>query len=92
MYDTAGGQPPKKKKRRLIWLWVLLGLLALGAAGTATVWVLFEDKIRSVMGWELPIDYTGDGNGTQVDVVISEGDIGEDVALNPSRRWRHDDV
>ena len=80
MYDSPGGQPPKKRKRRLIWLWVLLGLLALGAAGTATAWVLFEDKIRDVMGWELPIDYTGTGNGTEVNVVIKAGDIGEDVA------------
>jgi UPF0755 protein len=80
MYDAGNGQPPRKKKRRLIWLWVLLGLLALGAAGSATAWVLFEDKIRQVMGWELPIDYTGTGNGTEVDVVIKAGDIGEDVA------------
>ena len=80
MYDSGGNQPPRKKKRRLIWLWVLLGVLALGVAGTATAWVLFEDKIRSVMGWELPIDYTGTGNGTEIDVVIKAGDIGEDVA------------
>ena len=80
LYDAGNGQPPRKKKRRLIWLWVLLGLLGLGAAGTATAWVLFEDKIRQVMGWELPIDYTGTGNGTEVDVVIKAGDIGEDVA------------
>jgi UPF0755 protein len=80
MYDSPSGQPPRKKKRRLVWLWVLLGLLALGAGGAAGAWVLFEDKIRSVMGWELPIDYTGTGNGTEVDVVINSGDIGEDVA------------
>lgn len=79
-YDAPGGQPPKKRKRRLVWLWVLLGLLALGVAGAATVWVLFEDQVRSVMGWELPIDYEGDGNGTKVEVVIKAGDIGEDVA------------
>lgn len=80
MYESGGGQPPKKRKRRLVWLWVLLGVLALGAGGAATAWVLFEDKIRDVMGWELPIDYTGDGNGTEVEVVINAGDIGEDVA------------
>ena len=85
MYDAPGGQPPRnqrpqKRKRRLVWLWVLLGLLGLGAAGSATAWVLFEDKIRDVMGWELPIDYTGTGNGTEVNVVIKSGDIGEDVA------------
>jgi septal ring factor EnvC (AmiA/AmiB activator) len=31
LYDSGSGQPPRKKKRRLVWLWVLLGLLALGA-------------------------------------------------------------
>ena len=78
-YSSGGGKPPKKK-RRLIWLWVLLGVLALGAAGTYGVWYFFEDKVRAVMGWELPIDYTGTGNGTEVTVVINAGDIGEDVA------------
>jgi UPF0755 protein len=32
------------------------------------------------MGWELPTDYEGSGNGEAVDVVIKSGDIGEDIA------------
>jgi UPF0755 protein len=36
--------------------------------------------VRQVMGWELPIDYEGDGNGEAVDIVISQGDIGKDIA------------
>jgi UPF0755 protein len=32
------------------------------------------------MGWQLPIDYEGDGNGTEVQVVIKAGDFGLDIA------------
>jgi UPF0755 protein len=80
LYDTGGNEPPKKRKRRLTWLWVLITVLVIGAAGAYGVWYFFEDKVRAVMGWELPIDYTGTGNGTKVDIVIKSGDIGEDVA------------
>jgi UPF0755 protein len=74
------GAPPQKRKRRLGWLWALLIVLALGAGAAGGVWVLFEDKVRQVMGWELPIDYTGTGNGEEALVVIKSGDIGSDIA------------
>jgi UPF0755 protein len=74
------GAPPKKRKRRLGWLWALLVVLALGAGAAGGVWVLFEDKVRAVMGWELPIDYTTTGNGEEALVVIKSGDIGSDIA------------
>lgn len=80
MYDSGGPNTPPKKKRRLGWLWVLLSVLVIAAIGAGAVWVLYEDKVREVLGWELPIDYEGDGNGTPVEVVINAGDIGEDVA------------
>ena len=75
-----GGRPPLKKKRRLGWLWALLIVIVLIAAGGVTGWVLFEPQIRHVLGWEAPIDYTTTGNGTKVTVVIQSGDIGSDVA------------
>jgi UPF0755 protein len=71
---------PPRKKRRLGWLWALLTVFVLLIGAGTTGWFLFEDKIRHVLGWEAPIDYTTDGNGTKVTVVIQSGDIGGDVA------------
>ena len=59
---------------------MLIALLAVGIGGAATVWVLYEDKVREVLGWELPNDYEGTGNGVEVTIVIQSGDIGSDVA------------
>jgi UPF0755 protein len=91
---AAGGTPPRrpgrsrrgeydgipKRKRRLGWLWALLTLIVLGAGAAAFVWVNFEPQVRQVLGIELPIDYEGTGNGEAVDIVIKDGDIGEDIA------------
>ena len=80
MYDSGGASTPPKKKRHLGWLWALIAVLVVGAGGAAAVWVLFEDQVREVLGWQLPTDYEGTGNGTAVEVVITSGDIGEDIA------------
>lgn len=77
---SSGSTPPPKKKRRLGWLWALLIILAIGAGGAFAAWTMFETQIREVMGWQIPIDYEGDGNGTEVQVVIKEGDFGLDIA------------
>ena len=75
----SDGRPPRRK-RRLGWLWALLVIIAIGAGGAAAVWIGFEDQVRMVLGIELPTDYEGDGNGEAATVVISAGDIGEDIA------------
>ncbi|MEP6842757.1 MAG: endolytic transglycosylase MltG [Pseudolysinimonas sp.] len=80
MSRRSARPPAKKKKRRLGWLWALLIVFVLIAAGGVTGWVLFGPQIRHVLGWEAPIDYTTTGNGTKVTVVIQSGDIGSDVA------------
>ena len=81
-FATVSGAdgPPPRKKRRLGWLWALLILVVLGGGTVAAVWIGFETQVRAVMGWELPTDYEGEGNGEAADVVIASGDIGEDVA------------
>ena len=61
-------------------------VFALIAVGGVYAWTNYEDKIREVLGWELPNDYTGDGNGVEAIVVIQAGDIGGDVAQDSSRR------
>jgi UPF0755 protein len=73
---------PRKRKRRFVWLWVLLGLFVVGAGAAATVWVMYEDQVRSVLGIELPNDYEGTGNGEPVTITIVEGEIGSDIATN----------
>jgi UPF0755 protein len=70
---------PRRRKRRLTWLWVLLTVVALVAAGGAVVWTNFQPQIRHVMGWEAPVDYVGSGSG-EVVVTIKNGQIGSDVA------------
>lgn len=77
----SGTTPPKKRRRgRTALVIVLVAVLALVGGGAATAWILFEEQVREVMGWELPIDYAGDGNGVEVDVTISSGQIGSDIA------------
>lgn len=79
---SRGGDSPPRRRRR--WPWVLLGvfslLLGIGAAGAWWVWTNYEDQVREVLGWELPNDYEGSGNGTEVLVTIYSGEIGSDVA------------
>ena len=72
--------PPVKRRRSLAPLWALLAFLVVAAGTTAAVWVVFEDQVRAVLGWELPTDYEGTGNGEAVVVTISAGQIGADVA------------
>ena len=79
-FRGSDGEPPKKRKRRLGWLWALLTILVIGAVGSVGVWHFFEPQVRKVLGWELPIDYTTSGNGTEALVVIKAGDIGSDIA------------
>jgi UPF0755 protein len=75
----SDGRPPRKR-RRLGWLWVLLAFVVVVGGGAYFVWNQYEDQIRTLMGWELPYDYTGEGNGTDVSVVIAQGDTGTDIA------------
>jgi UPF0755 protein len=72
---------PKKKRRGLIAVAIILvSVLALGSGAAAFVWINYETKVRELLGWELPNDYAGTGNGKEVIVTIAANDIGEDVA------------
>lgn len=71
---------PNRGGSALAWLGVLVVLLGLGAGAVSFVWLNFEDQVRSVLGWELPIDYEGDGNGEPVVMTIVSGDVGADIA------------
>ncbi len=79
-FRAAGGDQPPKKRRRLTWLWVLLVILGLGGGAAFGAWTMFEPQIRKVLGWELPIDYEGTGNGEVVEIAIVSGDTGSDIS------------
>jgi UPF0755 protein len=78
-----GGYGKPKKKRSLLWLKITLPIvLVLGAVGgvAAFAWLNYEEQVRELLGWQLPTDYEGTGNGEEVIVTVRSGDIGEDVA------------
>ncbi|TXK17828.1 endolytic transglycosylase MltG [Homoserinibacter sp. GY 40078] len=77
---TPGSRKRKRRSRGFGWIIALVVVVALVAGAGTTVWIMFEDRIREVLGIAPPIDYSGDGNGTEVVVVIEPGDIGSDVA------------
>jgi UPF0755 protein len=77
----GSGGPGRKKSRRWIgWLVAVVAVFSLVGGAGAWAWINHEDKVREILGWELPNDYTTDGNGVAAIVVIQSGDIGADVA------------
>ncbi|MGX5680380.1 endolytic transglycosylase MltG [Schumannella luteola] len=81
--STGPGYPKPRKKRNLLWLKITLPIvIILGGIGGAAAfaWFNYEDQVRELLGWELPNDYEGTGNGEEVIVTIQSGDIGADVA------------
>ena len=78
--SSAPDQAKRTRRRRrrtvLVIALVLVGALGIGAAG---IFFTFEDRIRSVLGWEGPIDYEGEGTGKVV-VTITDGLVGGDIA------------
>jgi UPF0755 protein len=77
--EARGGPLRPRKKGWIIALCVVVVLLGGAAAGTSWAWANYEDQIRKVMGWELPIDYEGPGHG-EATVVIKSGDGGEAIS------------
>lgn len=81
--DREPRDPRPKKKRSLLWLKITLPIaILLGAVGGvgAFAWLNYEEQVREVLGWQLPTDYEGTGNGEEVIVTVNSGDIGSDIA------------
>ena len=77
---AGGGGGKKRSKRWIGWLVAVTTVFAMVAGAGIWAWTNHEDKVREVLGWEIPNDYSGSGNGTEAVVVIQSGDIGGDVA------------
>lgn len=77
----GGGYPPREKRSRRGLIALIVSVVVVGAiAGCGTfIWTSYEPQIRKVLGWEEPNDYEGTGT-SDVTVMITEGDIGEDIA------------
>ncbi|MBH0115547.1 endolytic transglycosylase MltG [Salinibacterium sp. NG253] len=79
--SDSSGEPPRKKRRWGLIIGLPLLIIALLGAGVAAyAWVNYEDKIREVLGWEIPNDFEGSGNGEEVIITVNSGDIGSDIA------------
>lgn len=76
--DEAAHGGGRKKKRR-VGGWIALAVVVIlvgGVAGTGVwVWNTYQDKIRSIMGWEEPKDYEDGLAHGEALVTISDGDI-----------------
>ncbi len=79
-YDSDRGGPKKRRGRGwIIALAILLVILGGAAGGAAWAWTNYEDQVRKVMGWEIPIDYEGGGHG-EASIIIRSGDGGAEIA------------
>lgn len=79
----SGSRRPAKRRRggaAIAWVISVVVILGLLTAGGVFVWNNYGDRIQDVLGIAPPIDYTGEGNGEEIVVVIEPGDIGSDVA------------
>jgi UPF0755 protein len=75
---------PPPRRRSVRWLaWFLPLVIVLGGIGAGGWWAWsnHEDKIREILGWEIPNDYTTTGNGVEVVITILPGQIGDDIAI-----------
>lgn len=75
-----GGGGRKRSKRWIGWLVAVMTVFAMVAVAGTWAWTNYEDKVREILGWEIPNDYPGTGNGIEAVVIIQLGDIGGDVA------------
>jgi UPF0755 protein len=79
--------PPREKRKKTGWIAALVVLALVGGIGGGAlyVWNTFEPQIRTVMGWQEPIDYEGSGTGEAM-VSIAAGDTGIDIARTLENR------
>lgn len=79
------GGPESAPRRRRRWPWVvgsIVLVIALLAGAGVAVMNQFGDRIMEQLGLSTTEDYTGTGNGEEIDFVVAEGELGSDIANN----------
>ncbi|MBX3194202.1 MAG: endolytic transglycosylase MltG [Schumannella sp.] len=74
------GPGAPRSKRWIGWLVAVTAIFAMIGGAGIWAWTNHEDKVREILGWEIPNDFAGSGNGVEAIVIIQSGDIGSDVA------------
>lgn len=80
--DSGWAQPTPRKRRRGRWvaLIVVLALVGGGIGAGVYVWNAYGTKVRELLGWEEPNDYTpGMAHGETL-VTIASGDTGSAIS------------
>lgn len=78
----ASRRPSKRRRRSGAVAWIVSVVVVVGlvTAGGVFVWNTYGERIQDILGIAPPNDFSGEGNGEEVIVVIEPGDIGSDVA------------
>ncbi|WP_423924154.1 endolytic transglycosylase MltG [Frigoribacterium sp. 2-23] len=84
--DTTASapRPPRPGRRRgaIILVVILVVVLGGGTAGVLGAWNTVAPKVEALFGDNKPEDFSGTGNGTEVDFPIVDGQVGSDIAQN----------
>ena len=73
---TPGAAASDSGRKRRGWIGVLVAIVVIGAL-VAGVWALFGDRIGAL--FDGGNDYSGEGNGTEVEITVASGDTGTDI-------------
>ena len=72
----------RSRKGGVVLLVVLLVVVGGGAAGVAAAWGAVAPLVEKLQGEPAPEDYSGSGNGTEVQFAVTSGENGSDIATN----------
>ena len=77
-------EPRERGRHRgtIILVSILVVVLAGGTAGVFAAWGAIAPIVARFSGDEAPADFTGSGNGEEVDFAIVDGQVGSDIAAN----------
>ena len=82
--DRRDSEPRERGKHRgtIILVSILVIVLAGGTAGVFAAWNAISPIVARITGDDAPADYTGAGNGEEVDFAIVDGQVGSDIAAS----------